>query len=209
MSETRPSPIRRRPALLLAAAATCLAMAVTSTPAAAATPDRAPTFTTDTRTGPETTEAVPDVDLGPGRERGIYRLSLVNVTTTTNVPGPSGLPIAKCAAASDGTTCTIQAGISAAATVGVSLGVNVQAVVQGLGPTITGGFSASKTLTVSLTVGCSSPALQKGQAFGAFTVGTLVTYQIRKTDVFTGRTTTSEELEAYFPEPNGIACGII
>ncbi|TWX38558.1 hypothetical protein ES689_07975 [Frigoribacterium sp. ACAM 257] len=200
-----------RAAALSGAMALAAVLAVTPAVHASATtaaPAPTPTtWSTDVRPGPEATASVPDRDAGAGDERSIYRYRIVNAQVTANAPGK--LPIAKCAAASDETSCTISAGVSTTATVGISLGVSAQAVVQGLGPTITGGFNASSSLTVTMNVGCSAPPLRKGQAFAAFAVGTRVTYQVQKTNVFTGKKILSNELSAFFPEANGIACGII
>lgn len=166
-----------------------------------------PVFTTDTRTGPETVTNLPDgPDVTTG-ERTLYRIKIINKQIVSNSAGR--IPIAKCAAATAGTSCNISAGVSVAVTVGVSLGVSMAAVVQGLGPTFTGGLDLSKTTTVSLNVGCSSPPLAAGQAFAAYAVGTRVNYQIQKTNIFTGKKTTSGTLTAFFPEINGIACGVI
>jgi len=145
--------------------------------------------------GPERTTALPDQDLGDPRTFTTYRIT--NVTKTENTVGSK--TIARCVAATDGTACTISAGISVGSTVGVSLGATAQMV--------TASLSASVSTTVTLSVGCSSPALTAGQSWNAYPVGTAYSYQIQRRNVFTG-TTTSGTLTAFIPDANGIACGV-
>lgn len=137
-----------------------------------------------------------DLSTRSGEARG-YSYKLIGVTKQENVAGAT--EAGRCLVLTDGGSCSITSGNSVSVSVGTSLGLSAQGVSAGL--------NASYQKTVTLSIGCSSPALTGGQSWIAHPVGTAFTCKIQRSSWF-GGSTTSQELTAFFPRKDAIACGV-
>lgn len=109
-----------------------------------------------------------------------------------------------CVAKSKGISCSISKGRTATRSIGAGFGVSAKFVAGELN------ISSSRAVTVS--VGCSSVVLKKGQKLEAFPVGSKHRYKIRKQTHYTGSPTVSNEYSGwkytYNPYRTGITCRI-
>lgn len=130
---------------------------------------------------------------------------VVNVRKFPNKKDTSR-PIASCEILRNGSTCTISKGATATRTVQVDFGVDYKWVSSKIG------VSASKSQTVS--VGCVSPPMKKGQIYRAWAVGDWREYRIHQWYSDNGPDGDphfgdkySKWLYSFSPYPSAIACG--
>lgn len=135
----------------------------------------------------------------------MYRYRVVDKVYATY---QTGEVISTCKAAASGTTCAISRGASASRTIGVAFGLSRGAIASQLN------ISTQKSQSVS--VGCSSPAMQRGKTWKARSVGTRFVYKIRQEKAYRprigGRTkwrtvATSGFRVAFSPYSASISCG--
>ena len=117
-----------------------------------------------------------------------------------------GSVFGSCKVMTTGSVCDISKNLSASRTIGVAFGLSRSAVATQLN------ISSAKTQSVS--VGCTSPKMKKGQVWEARSVGTRYVYKIRKDKAYKprfGRTrwapkATSGFRVAFNPSKSHIAC---
>ncbi|MBZ5734588.1 hypothetical protein K8Z61_08760 [Nocardioides sp. TRM66260-LWL] len=109
-----------------------------------------------------------------------------------------------CKAESNGIQCTISKGRTATRSIGVGLNVS-----KGF---VAGELNISKSTDVTVSVGCDTVTLRKGQALVAYPVGSRHKYKIRKTTRWAGGGIAREYSRWHYtfnPYRTSIACKII
>jgi hypothetical protein len=99
-----------------------------------------------------------------------HKYSIIHKTTTHGYKNLHDV-IGGCARGTSG-VCHVTVGKSATNTFGTSLGITVDELASIL--------NVSTARTQSVSVGCASPKLKRGQGYRAYSVGTLYRYKIRE-----------------------------